>query len=168
MALGGPSRRDGSAPTVAGTASAAPSVSAGLGAPAVSDGSGVTQPAATGAPVRPPAASEPSASVSPGGSAAGVAPSAGGNPSADPSPSTAGPAAPQGKRLDSAGGFAFATCGGGKATLTYWEAKPGFTVDKVEPGPALTASVAFQGTPTRYRMTVTCVAGTPTPVVLPL
>ncbi|WP_433369827.1 protein kinase domain-containing protein [Actinoplanes sp. CA-142083] len=168
MALGGPSNRDGSTPTAAETASAAPSVSSGLGAPAVSDGSGVTKPAATGVPAHPSVASEPSASVSPGGSPAGTAPGAGGNPSAEPSPSLAGSAAPAGKRLDSPGGFALATCGGGKATLTHWEAKPGFTAENVEPGPALTASVAFQGTPTRYRMTVTCVAGTPTPVVLPL
>ncbi|MFC7277378.1 protein kinase [Paractinoplanes rhizophilus] len=168
MALGGPSRREGSTPTAAGTASAAPSVSSGLGAPAAIDGGGVTHSAAAGVPVRPSMATEPSASVSPGGSPAGSAPGAGDDPGAEPSPSAAGSAAPEGKRLDSPGGFVLATCGGGKATLTHWAAKPGFTAENVEPGPALTASVAFRGTPTRYRMTVTCVAGTPTPVVLPL
>jgi hypothetical protein len=167
LALGGPSRKGTSAPQVAETASVAPSVSFGMVAPAVSSGAAVTEPTPTGAPAQPPVAgSEPIASVSAGGSAMSSSPSAGSSTS--PSPSTNGSAGPDGKRLDSPGGFAYASCGGGKATLSYWEAKPGFTVDKVEPGPALTTSVAFAGTPTRYRMTVTCVAGTPTPVVLPL
>jgi serine/threonine-protein kinase len=165
LALGGHSRVTGSAPETAATETAAPTMSSGLGGPTASGGVGVTRPAGTGVPVRPPVAgSEPIASVDP--SSGG--PSASTDPSASPSPSATRLVAPDGKRLDSPGGFVYAACEQGKATLTYWEAKPGFTVDKVEPGPALTALIIFKGTPARYRMTVTCVAGSPTPVVLPL
>ncbi|MFF5293680.1 serine/threonine-protein kinase [Paractinoplanes globisporus] len=168
LALGGPSDVDREAPQAAATVTAAPSVSAGLGMPAVSDGSAATRPTPTDVPVRPPVAgSEPIGSVSPGGVPAGSAGPGSGSPGT-PSPSGGGSAAPAGKRLDSPGGYAFATCGQGKATLTSWHENSGYTVDKVEPGPALTAVIVFAGTPTRYRMTVTCVAGTPTPVVLPL
>jgi hypothetical protein len=41
-------------------------------------------------------------------------------------------------------------------------------VERVDPGPKLTAMVVFKGKLARYRMTVTCVAGAPAPVVLPL
>ena len=117
--------------------------------------------------MRPPIArSEPTASAGPGGAGASEHPGAGAP--TEPSPSIVRSAAPEGKRLDSKGGFVYAVCGAGKATLTSWGANPGFTVEKVTPGPALTAEIVFRGTPTRYRMTVTCVAGTPTPLELPL
>ena len=51
--------------------------------------------------------------------------------------------------------------------LTAWEPADGYAVERVDPGPALTASVVFTGR-NRYRTAVTCVAGRPTPVVLPL
>ena len=166
LALGGPSEVNGSAPDAAVTAPAAPGVSSRLGAPAVTNGTAVT-PTAAGTPVRPPiAGSEPSASIGTGGAPAG-------NPTAAGSPASAGPsgggsAGPAGKRLDSPGGYAYATCGQGKSKLISWQANPGYSVEKVEPGPALTTSVVFKGVLDRFRMTVTCVAGTPTPVVLPL
>jgi len=62
----------------------------------------------------------------------------------------------------------YATCAQGKSKLIAWQAASGYSVEKVEPGPALTTSIVFKGLLDRYRMTVTCVAGTPTPVVLPL
>ena len=168
LAFGGPSRVDQAAPEVAVTASTAPSVSSAIGAPAVSDQGGATRPAGTDQPVRPSVTgSVPIVPVTPGGPAAGPT-SPGSGPSHSPSPSRGGSAAPTGKRLDAPGGFAYGVCGQGKATLTSWAAKPGYTVEKVVPGPALTTSIIFRGTPNRYRMTVTCVAGTPTPVVLPL
>jgi hypothetical protein len=142
-------------------------VGGGLGVPAVSDGTAVTPTAAAGTPVRPPiAGSEPSASISAGRAPGGNANSAGS--SAPASAAGGGSAAPEGKRLDSPGGHVYATCGQGKAKLISWQANPGYSVEKVEPGPALTTSVVFKGTLDRFRMTVTCVAGTPTPVVLPL
>jgi serine/threonine-protein kinase len=62
----------------------------------------------------------------------------------------------------------FASCDAGKATLSSWDPADGYSVEKVQPGPSLTTAIVFRGTPARYRMTVTCVAGNPTPVVLPL
>ena len=167
LALGGPDYVRGSTPDAAPAPTAAPSVSIGLGAPAVRNGTAATPTAAAGTPVRPPiAGSEPSASISAGGVPAGTG-SAGGS-SASAGPSGGGSAGPDGKRLDSPGGYAYATCTQGKSKLTSWQANSGYAVEKVEPGPALTTSVVFKGTLDRFRMTVTCVAGTPTPVVLPL
>ena len=163
LALGGPTSVRGSAPDAVVTATPAPSVSVGLGVPAVGNGTAVT-PTASATPVRPPVvANEPSASISPGGPPAG-----GTMKGSSPVPSRGGSAGPEGKRLDSPGGFAYATCGQGKSKLTSWQANPGYSVEKVEPGPALTTLIVFKGTLDRFRMTVTCVAGTPTPVVLPL
>jgi serine/threonine-protein kinase len=167
LALGGPDLVSGSAPDPASTATAAPTVSNGLGAPAVSNRPATTPTAVAGTPLRPPiAGSEPSASISAGGVPAGTGSSAG--PPASAGPSGGGSAGPQGKRLDSPGGYAYATCDQGKSKLTSWQANPGYEVEKVEPGPALTTSIVFKGALSRFRMTVTCVAGTPTPVVLPL
>ena len=61
-----------------------------------------------------------------------------------------------------------ATCADGKATLTDWEPAAGYEVERVDPGPALTALIIFKGPTQRYRMRVSCVAGEPTPFVLPL
>jgi serine/threonine-protein kinase len=91
-------------------------------------------------------------------------------PTPQPSSSVSAPAskAPEGTRLTSPGGLVYALCGQGKATLTWWEPADGYAVQKVDPGPALTAEIVFRGASARYRMTVTCVAGIPTPVALPL
>jgi serine/threonine-protein kinase len=167
LALGGPDYVSGSAPDPASTATAAPTVSNGVGAPAVSNRPATTPTAVAGTPLRPPVAgSEPSASISAGGVPAGDRSPTGS--SAPVSPSGGGSAGPEGKRLDSPGGYAYATCSQAKSKLTSWQPNPGYEVEKVEPGPALTTSVVFKGTLSRFRMTVTCVAGTPTPVVLPL
>ena len=74
---------------------------------------------------------------------------------------------PEGTRLTSPGGVVYATCAKGKAALNSWEPASGYSVEKVQAGPSLTTSIVFGG-PYRYRMTITCVAGKPTPVVLPL
>ncbi|MFD0520208.1 protein kinase domain-containing protein [Paractinoplanes durhamensis] len=165
LALQGGSDAETATPNAAESVAAAPTVSKQAGAPTVSNGGGVTHPAATGVPVSPPVAgSEPIASVSPGGSAGSS--SATGSP--EPSTSDGPSSVSEGKLLESPGGVVRAVCEQGRARLTGWAAKPGYSVETVEPGPALTVMAIFKGTLTRYRITVTCVAGSPTPVVLPL
>lgn len=151
-----------------GTATATPVVSAQPEAPVATAGTGPALPAETGVPVPPPiAGSGPTASTGPG-AAGEVSPSstAGQSPTDNASPDVS--PGPEGKRLTSKGGVVYAKCAQGKATLTSWEPASGYSVEKVQPGPALAAVIVFKGTPGRYRMNVTCVAGTPTAVVLPL
>ncbi|MBG0561862.1 serine/threonine-protein kinase [Actinoplanes aureus] len=88
-----------------------------------------------------------------------------------PSGSAAGPTAsagPEERRLESPGGSVLARCADGKAELLTWEPRPGFVVERVDPGPALAPSVTFAGNLARYRMTVTCIGARPSAVVLPL
>ena len=61
-----------------------------------------------------------------------------------------------------------ARCTGGKALLTSWTPKYPYEVERVNAGPVLAASIVFRHGVSRIRMTVTCVAGVPTAVVLPL
>ena len=96
-----------------------------------------------------------------------VSPSVSDEPSPGGSGSVPAFPAPEGTRLTSPGGVAYARCVDGQAMLTAWEPAAGYAVERVDPGPALTASVVFTGR-NRYRTAVTCVAGRPTPVVLPL
>jgi eukaryotic-like serine/threonine-protein kinase len=91
-----------------------------------------------------------------------------GRPRPSGEPSALAPSGPVGTRLSSEGGVVYAVCSQGKGQLTSWEPNPGYTVQKVNQGPALAPEVVFKGAITRYRMTVTCVSGTPTPLVLPL
>ncbi|WP_284699585.1 serine/threonine-protein kinase [Actinoplanes solisilvae] len=84
----------------------------------------------------------------------------------DPPPAQSAP--PPGKRLESPGGSVLATCAQGKASLVALEPAQGFTAQPIEPGPAFTARVLFNSPTAKYRMAVTCVGDTPTPVVLPL
>lgn len=93
--------------------------------------------------------------------------------SPEPSPSSSAPASaepspPEGTRLESPGGTVLARCVDGGSELVAWEPEPGFTVGSVNPGPAWTTAVVFKGERARYRMTVTCFAGRPSAVVLPL
>jgi eukaryotic-like serine/threonine-protein kinase len=151
--------------------SPAPVVDGGLGTPPPSSGAEATASAATALPGPGPiAGNDPLKSADPADSTAAsrgatkAPPGPTGSPSASPSPATP----PPGKRLTSPGGAVYATCADGKATLTGSEPADGYTVEQVEPGPALTPRIIFKGPKNRYRITVTCVAGTPTPVVLPL
>jgi hypothetical protein len=43
-----------------------------------------------------------------------------------------------------------------------------YVMQKVDAGPALTTSIVFKQKSSRIRMTITCVAGVPTTVNLPL
>jgi serine/threonine-protein kinase len=105
--------------------------------------------------------------VSPGGPAPASPTTAEGGTPRSSTASTAS-AAPQGKKLTSKGGSVYASCAGGRAKLNSWNPAPGYSVEKVNQGPALAAVIVFKGSSGKYRMTVTCVAGDPTVVVLPL
>ncbi|MET0416832.1 MAG: serine/threonine-protein kinase [Actinoplanes sp.] len=163
-----PNRPDAATGT---TTSAAPAQSdGGLGAPPATRTAAV-DPAATDLPGRgaiigngPVPSQNPSA---PTGTSGGVS-QAPPEPTASTGTSESPPAAPDGKRLTSPGGVVYAACAQGKATLNDWAPADGYTVEKVVAGPALAPQIIFKGPKNRYRMTVTCVAGTPTPVVLPL
>jgi hypothetical protein len=111
----------------------------------------------------------PSAAVPappPAGTAEPSAPVTEPTPTAEPSPTQqiAGV-----RTFTSRGGTVEARCdSAGKATLVSWTPKDPYVVQKVDEGPAVTAVIVFKSQKSRIRMTVTCVAGTPTVVVLPL
>jgi len=140
-----------------GSVSAAPR-SAGVGALPAATGAGGRPPAVTGNGTAPAAGSSASATPAPAGVT--TRPSASGSPTAS--------TAPEGTRLTSPGGVVYAVCDQGKAALTGWEPAAGYVVQNVVAGPALTAEIVFRSPSSRYRMTVTCVAGIPTPFLLPL
>ena len=123
-------------------------------------------PSGSASAPQPPQISAPSSAPSslPGSVAPSVTSS---EPAAKPS-TAAPPPAPEGTRLESPGGFVVARCGEDGAELTAWEPKEGFSVERADPGPALTTAVVFAGDLMRFRMTVTCFAGRPSAVVLPL
>jgi serine/threonine-protein kinase len=158
-------------PGAQGSAPATPAVSGQPQASAPVAGNGQTRPATTGVPVRPPLVGVgPSARPAAPGGSANTSSSAGGSGSSEAPAGTDSPDvtdAPVGTRLTSPGGAVYATCESGKAKLTKWEPADGYSVEKVSAGPGLTASIVFAG-PSKYRITVTCATGTPTPVVLPL
>jgi serine/threonine-protein kinase len=94
-------------------------------------------------------------------------------PTTQPSPTTREPSPTPVvagvKTFTSAGGTVEAKCdSAGKAALLSWTPTEPYQVQKVDEGPALTAAVVFRKPASRIRMTVTCVAGTPTVVTLPL
>jgi len=149
-----------------GLTSAAPS-DAARPSPSVNGGDPATLPSGSGGSGHP-MLGVTGSTASLGPSAAPTTTSAGGAPRPSGEPSALAPTGPVGTRLSSAGGVVYAVCSQGKGQLTSWEPNPGYTVQKVNPGPALAPEIVFKGTLNRYRMTVTCVAGTPTPLVLPL
>jgi hypothetical protein len=131
--------------------------------PAVAPPPGPTRavPTATssaGAPAPPPGATdEPAAPTT--------------EPAPTAEPSTAEPITGV-RTFTSSGGSIEARCdSAGKAELVSWEPADSYRVNRVDEGPALTAAIVFQQGAkgaSRIRMTVTCVAGTPTVVTLPL
>jgi serine/threonine-protein kinase len=143
----------------------APAVSGQPGAAVTPTGPPGTEPGAPGQVVAGAAAEE---SKSP--SAATTTPSATDvSPTVTATPTTEPTTTGTGKLLKSKGGDVLAKCNGaGKSKLVAWEPKPGWSVYSVAAGPALTTSIVFKNGASKIRMTVTCVAGTPTAVVLPL
>ncbi|WP_221324168.1 serine/threonine-protein kinase [Actinoplanes sp. L3-i22] len=147
---------------------AAPPASRAAGPPGVARSAGATPSPSGTRPDRRAAAvtSELPASANPSipGSAA---PSAVPEPSAgDSAPPTSD--VPESTRLESKGGAVYAICVSGNAQILSWEPAEGFVAERVDPGPGLTASVVFAGGLSRYRMSITCFAGKPSAVVLPL
>jgi serine/threonine-protein kinase len=146
-------------------------------APAVSN-----QPGAALTPTQPPAtkpglpgqvvagaAAEESKSPSAATTTGAGDPPPGVDPTVTATPTTEPTTTATGKLLKSKGGDVLAKCNGaGKSKLVAWEPKPGWSVYSVAAGPALTTSIVFKKDASKIRMTVTCVAGTPTAVVLPL
>jgi serine/threonine-protein kinase len=117
-------------------------------------------PVAPTAPATAPATSAPPASR---------ATSAPADPPSGATPTGTTPPAPGGRELSSAGGSVIARCvEGNRARLTSWTPNDPYEVERVNAGPALTAAIVFRDGRDRIRMTVTCVGGVPTPVVLPL
>ena len=108
------------------------------------------------------------ATSTPGPTSTGQDDDDGGGDEPTPAPAATDPPATQGKVLSSTGGTVTAVCGGGKAELTSWAPAEDYKTDKVTAGPALSTAIVFKKKSTRIRMTVTCVLGVPTPVVLPL
>jgi predicted Ser/Thr protein kinase len=162
------------------TRSGEPSATPGLAAPPASHavaGPTTAEPRSPGAsptpsgtriPTRPavlaPSASSSVAAADPSEASSSVpAPSSSGGSAPPPSA-----AAPQGTQLESKGGTVVAVCEAGNARLLDWAPAEGFEVERADPGPGLTASVVFAGGLSRYRMSVTCFAGKPSAVVLPL
>ncbi|WP_436526786.1 protein kinase domain-containing protein [Actinoplanes sp. HUAS TT8] len=148
---------------------AAPTSSRPVDLPGVARSAGVTPSPSATRHARQPAAVTSQLPVVPGISAlpGSALPSPAPEPSAgdSPPPATDGP---ESTRLESKGGAVNATCVSGNAQLLSWEPAEGFVVERADPGPGLTASVVFAGGLSRYRMSITCFAGKPSAVVLPL
>jgi serine/threonine-protein kinase len=83
-------------------------------------------------------------------------------------PTTAEPVADV-RTFTSRGGAIKARCPtAGKAELVSWTPEDPYRVQKVTEGPALAAVIDFKSGASRIRMTVTCLAGTPTVATLSL
>ncbi|RSM56648.1 serine/threonine protein kinase [Actinoplanes sp. ATCC 53533] len=129
-----------------------------------------TQPAAV-APDRsravPSVAASSSAAVSPPPAETGepTVPATGPNPTTEPTP--AEPIADV-RTFTSRGGTIDARCVAGRAELVSWTPTDPYVVQRVNQGPAVAAVIVFKKPASRIRMTVTCVAGVPTVVTLPL
>jgi eukaryotic-like serine/threonine-protein kinase len=65
--------------------------------------------------------------------------------------------------VDTPGGSATCRCTGSSAELVDWDPLPGFSPTKVNPGPAPTVSLVFDGVATDVRITFRCSNGTPVP-----
>jgi serine/threonine-protein kinase len=78
------------------------------------------------------------------------------------------PPASRTRTLSSAAGSVEARCTGSEALLTSWTPEDPYTVEKVNAGPSVAPSIVFARAGSRVRMTVTCVAGEPTAVVVAL
>ncbi|NUW40385.1 hypothetical protein [Nonomuraea rhodomycinica] len=79
----------------------------------------------------------------------------------EPSPGTSAPAA-GGRLLQTAGGTVIASCEGDRVRLRSWSPAQGFSVDGVEPGPALRAKVEFEPEEgEEVEVTIVCSGGRP-------
>jgi serine/threonine-protein kinase len=155
-------------PAAPATASKKPPASAGQPAgPATAAGTAPVGGTAPGAAPVPGATVQTSVSPADPGTGQTVEPTGTATPTPGRTPASSAPA-PRTRTLSSSAGTVEATCSGGKAHLTSWTAKDPYHVESATPGPALTTGVVFAHGISRTRMTVSCLAGTPTAVVLPL
>jgi serine/threonine-protein kinase len=126
---------------------------------------GAGGPLGSGAPPPAPATGVPDPGQTPGATVPATTKAT--KPTTEPPATTEPPSG--GKTLSSSGGAVVAQClNSGQAELTSWDPAEEYKVDQVSAGPALAAVIVFKKKATRIRMTVTCVAGIPTAVVLPL
>ncbi|MET0424325.1 MAG: protein kinase [Actinoplanes sp.] len=164
-------------PAVSPKGEAAP----GSPVPVVPGGSRTPRSSPVGQPVRPSATQAPSRpTVTATGPATSSKPAPAGpggvsTSSATPTPSrsteptrTVTPPPPGGKELTSPGGSVFAQCVQGRAAVIDLVPANGYEGERVNSGSRLTSMVIFASDRAWYRMTITCVAGSPTAVVLPL
>ena len=70
---------------------------------------------------------------------------------------------PVDRTVDTPGGSATCRCTGPTAELVDWDPLPGFSPTQVNPGPAPTVSLVFDGIVTDIRITFRCSNGTPIP-----
>jgi len=158
-------------PRVASSVAPSVTVRAATGAAPPGPAATATRPAAVAPGLTPgaPSATPSSAAGSwppPTGSTQPSAPAP--RPSPTTEPTTAEPVT-DARTFTSRGGSVDARCdAGGRAELVSWAAADPYEVQKVDEGPALAAEIIFKRAASRIRMTVTCVAGMPTAVVLPL
>ncbi|MEV0382280.1 hypothetical protein [Nonomuraea sp. NPDC050643] len=83
-------------------------------------------------------------------------------PRAVASPGAAPTQTSQGKLIRSAGGTVIAACAGDQVTLRSWSPAQDYSVDGVEPGPALEAKVEFEPDEgEEIELTIVCVGGRP-------
>jgi serine/threonine-protein kinase len=106
---------------------------------------------ASGAPTQSPSTRAPSAT---GGTRGGGGGSGGGG-GATPTPVD--------RTVDTPGGSATCRCTGPTAELVAWDPLPGFSPTQVNPGPAPTVSLVFDGLVTDVRISFRCRNGTPVP-----
>ena len=115
-------------------------------------------------PSRTPASRPPGRTTGPGAGGSGSGGSGSGG-SGGSGPGGGGGAAPTpvDRTVDTPGGSATCRCTGPTAELVDWDPLPGFSPTQVNPGPAPTVSLVFDGVVTDIRITFRCTNGTPVP-----
>jgi serine/threonine-protein kinase len=123
---------------------------------------------ATGAPTQSRPSGAPSATRAArggsggGGSGGGSSGSGGGGSGSGGGGGGAAPT-PVDRTVNTPGGSATCRCTGSTAELIDWNPLPGFSSTQVNPGPAPTVSVVFDGVVTDVRISFRCRNGTPVP-----
>jgi eukaryotic-like serine/threonine-protein kinase len=114
---------------------------------------------ATDAPTQPPASRAPGAT----GGARGGGGSGGGGSGGGGGGGGGAPPTPVDRTVNTPGGSATCRCTGSTAELVDWDPLPGFSSTQVNPGPAPTVSLVFDGVVTEVRISFRCSNGTPVP-----
>jgi eukaryotic-like serine/threonine-protein kinase len=117
---------------------------------------------ATGAPTRPPASHAPTATGDARGGGSDGGPGGGGGGGSGGGGGGV-PPTPVDRTVVTPGGTATCRCTGSTAELVDWTPLPGFSSTQVNPGPAPTVSLVFDGVVTDVRISFRCRNGTPVP-----